>query len=750
MLSALVFMAVAGQVDADPLAEHELPILPIADDAYTMWWMWPWQRIGVRSYMRSTYDRAGYNETADASHYLYQERDDFNVSLDVKGPGVLYFARYNHWHGSPWHYEVDGTDNIVRETSTADPDNPVEGSVFLPEVAFPPELTFTWSTTKGADLMWVPVPFTESFRMAYSRTHYGTGYYIYHTYVPGIPLSRPIVPWRMERGPDHEAIDAIKQAGTRLFPYADMNALTTSWSDEIGGGSAYFGQLLYRVRPNDRGYAFERQRIDEPHLVRAIIFTIPKADLEHWERARLKIWWDGQEEASVDAPLSLFYGAGTLYNRDDREYLVKGFPSWIRFDESTVTLACYWPMPFFKNVRFVLHHDDPDAIGDPATVRIMYEPFESPANHLGYFHATYRDHPAPEKGRDIVVLDTEGIEGAAEWSGSFVGMSWIFSHRAVLNTLEGDPRFFIDGCQTPSYGTGTEEWGGGGDYWGGRNMTLPLAGHPVGARNKDEAHNDRDLIQSAYRYLLADLMPFGRHARIQLEHGGENLSEEHYETVAFWYGMPAPSLVETDTIDVGDVEDEAAHEFDSPTASQPYAIASRYEWGPDTIRETGEVIYEAHVETGRTMTGTEEFTVALEPENHGVLLRRTIDYSYPNQRGEVYVADAGSDEFEYAGVWYEAGSNTCYFSYPKTETGKTNPKVQTSNRRFRDTEFLVPRDLTRGRDKVRVRIVFTPVNRPLLPGMEVPDLAWASFRYSVNCFKLPDFDPVPPKAVDGR
>ncbi len=26
-----------------------------------------------------------------------------------------------------------------------------------------------------------------------------------------------------------------------------------------------------------------------------------------------------------------------------------------------------------------------------------------------------------------------------------------------------------------------EEWGGGGDYWGGRNMTLPFAGHPVGA-----------------------------------------------------------------------------------------------------------------------------------------------------------------------------------------------------------------------------------------------------------------------------
>ncbi len=33
-------------------------------------------------------------------------------------PGVLYFVRYNHWHGSPWHYEVDGVNHIVAETTS--------------------------------------------------------------------------------------------------------------------------------------------------------------------------------------------------------------------------------------------------------------------------------------------------------------------------------------------------------------------------------------------------------------------------------------------------------------------------------------------------------------------------------------------------------------------------------------------------------------------------------------------------------
>src|SRR5688572_5628423 len=173
----------------------EPPVVPIGLDAYRMWEKWPQQRIGVRAYMRSTYDRRGGNEGADASHFLYQKADDFNVTLDVAGPGILYFARYNHWHGSPWHYVVDGTDHIVRETSTANPEKPVANSTFEPRELFPKPLAWTWTDTKGADLSWVPIGFEKSFTMAYSRTRYGTGYYIYHQFVPGIPLSQPVKAW---------------------------------------------------------------------------------------------------------------------------------------------------------------------------------------------------------------------------------------------------------------------------------------------------------------------------------------------------------------------------------------------------------------------------------------------------------------------------------------------------------------------------------------------------------------------------
>src|ERR1700730_10234637 len=187
---------------AAALAAAQAPVVPVGLDAYRQWERWPYQRIGVRAYMRSTYDRAGGNEGADASHFLYQEADDFNVALDVAGPGILYFARYNHWHGSPWHYEVDGTDHVVQESSTASPNRPINDSVFLPDKLFPVPLAWTWAVTKGADLSWVPIPFERSFRMAYSRTHYGTGYYIYHRYVSGANLSRPLHAWDGNTPPD--------------------------------------------------------------------------------------------------------------------------------------------------------------------------------------------------------------------------------------------------------------------------------------------------------------------------------------------------------------------------------------------------------------------------------------------------------------------------------------------------------------------------------------------------------------------
>jgi hypothetical protein len=713
----------------------EPPVIPVGPDAYVMWDRWAYQRLGERAYMRSTYDRAGGNASGDASHFLYQLADDFNVTLDVEGPGILYFARYNHWHGSPWHYEVDRVDHLVKESSTDDPLRPTPDSVFRPQDLFPIPLAITWSETHGADLSWVPVAFQKSFRMAYSRTFYGTGYYIYHQFVDGAPLSRPISAWDGKTAPEAAMLNVIRSAGTDIAPRAGSAGI-----EEASGVLTLPANTAVPVWALARGAA----------AIRALEFSVPRSQALAFSAARLQVTWDDRSAASIDAPVALFYAAGILYNRDDREYLVRSLPMVIRYDKDRVYLSSYFPMPFFRSARIQLVGASTAAITD-LHWKLRYAPFRDPPNHVGYFHATYADHLQPKFGQDLVLLDTRNAEGGGDWSGQLVGTSIIFSHDAELSTLEGDPRFFFDDSQTPqAQGTGTEEWCGGGDYWGGVDTTLPLAGHPTGAKSRGRAVSVEDKVESAYRFLLADLMPFGKNAVIRLEHGGENESTEHYETLTYWYGLPAPSLIKTDELSVGDEASEAEHHYISADASAAYELTSRYEWGPDTLQ--GMEIYPATADRGRTMKTTSEFTLQLDPANIGVMLRRKLDYSYPNQRAEVFVRDASGPDSSWrrAGIWYLAGSNTTVLSKGRDhgiyqylpgsgELGAAEHIVETSNRRFRDDEFLLPRAATQGRRAIRIRIQFTPVRIPLFPGQELHALAWSEMRYWAYSIVMPDF-----------
>jgi len=736
VLAALLF-AGGARIGAQS-ADDGPPVIPVGLDCYRMWDRWPSQRIGARAYMRSTYDRTGGNEGADASHFLFQLADDFNVTLDVEGAGVLYFARYNHWHGSPWHYVVDGTDHILGESSTQNPGKPVNYSVFMPTSALSFPLALTWSATMGADLMWVPVPFVKSFRMAYSRTHYGTGYYIYDQYVGGAQLSRPITAWDAATPPERDVLALVGRAGTDIAPQPGT-------PDGERVGITRREGLVMELGPNDNAVILDT-RVEHGATIRALEFSVPRAKAVDFGRMRLLVTWDGLPSQSVNAPVALFFGSGTLYNRDNREYLVKAFPMGIRYDAERVHLACYFPMPFFRSARIELGGNGSTSVKD-IRWSLRLQPIREAPRRLGYFHASYRDHGLPERGKDLVLLDTRQAEGGGDWSGSFVGTSFIFSDRANLTTLEGDPRFFFDDSRSPQgQGTGTEEWGGGGDYWGGRNMTLAFAGHPVGARDPASAKNAEDKIESAYRFLLADMMPFGKNAVICLEHGGIDESDEHYQSVTYWYGIPRPSLIRTDSFKVGDPKDEIAHRYLSPDSSAPYSITSRYELGVDHVAGPGSrEVLPAETDYGRKTTGASEFTLKLDRENLGVLLRRKLDYGFPNQRAEVYVAadDGGPPNWMSAGLWYLAGSNMCVYSNPEGELGATQHVVQTSNRRFRDDEFLLPRNLTAGRTSIRVKVTFTPIWIPLFPGYPLPDMAWSEIRYDAYCFMMPDWHPAP-------
>jgi hypothetical protein len=618
----------------------------------------------------------------------------------------------------------------------------LKNTEFIPSNSFPKPLNWTWATTKGADLIWTPIPFQESMRIAYSRTHYGTGYYIYHLYADEENLSSTIRSWDIAKSPDRAVLDLISKAGTDIAP-KDL----TKESGEVNLNKDAI--IVSHINTS-------------PSVIRALKFTLPLDKIIELERLRLKVTWDNETQPSIDAPLCLFFGAGTFYNRENREYLVKGLPISVRFDfkAEKVELACYYPMPFFESAKIELTDIQPDDIR--INYEIRYEPLTTAPNNSSYFHATYVDNPKPEAGKDVTFLDMKGLQGHNEWSGNFVGTSFIFSHNANLFTLEGDPRFFFDDSNTPqAYGTGTEEWCVGGDYWGGENMTLPLAGHPCGAKNIESATNAKDLIQSAYRFLIADLMPFGRRAVIKFEHG-ENVSGEHYESVTYWYGLPAPSLVKTDSVDVGNAISEKSHQYYCSEFSVIDTVTSRYEWGLDRVPahswgidvskipeyrdKIGMETYPPHTHTGRHHKSSSEFSVQVHPENKGALLVRTLDHSFPNQTAEVYVADisnakeGGALEWQIAGTWYLAGSNVCVYSRAPKELGARLYNIRTSNRSFRDDEFLIPANLTEGRSALRIRIKFSPDQQHLYPGFPFPkESAWSELHYNIYSYVSPDF-----------
>jgi hypothetical protein len=126
------------------------------------------------------------------------------------------------------------------------------------------------------------------------------------------------------------------------------------------------------------------------------------------------------------------------------------------------------------------------------------------------------------------------------------------------------------------------------------------------------------------------------------------------------------------------------------------------------------------------------------------MLRRKFDYIYPGQRANVWLRAEGAGVWQYAGQWYTAGSNTCVYSDPRRsgELGAAEHQVITSNRRWREEEFLIPRGLTAGVERLEVKLEFVPDKRELFPGRPFEtESAWSESRYTVYCYKMPTVAP---------
>ena len=234
-----------------------------------------------------------------------------------------------------------------------------------------------------------------------------------------------------------------------------------------------------------------------PGRVVHIWCTISAAERNYPRRMTLRMYWDGENDPSVEAPIGDFFAVGHGMDVD-----VNSVP--VRVTSDGRARNCYWPMPFRKSARITITNDGKKPV-HAFYYQVDWQKLPALGSELPYFHARYRQEDSLKPGR-YVILDAEG-------KGHYVGT--VMSVRANSGTWfgEGDDFFFIDGESEPSLrGTGTEDYVG--DAWGFRRFDGPYYGVPIWEGR------ETDSLTTYYRWHIPDPIAFSKSMRLEIEHTG--------------------------------------------------------------------------------------------------------------------------------------------------------------------------------------------------------------------------------------
>ena len=255
----------------------------------------------------------------------------------------------------------------------------------------------------------------------------------------------------------------------------------------------------------------EIANIEGPGIISHIWFTLSRKRDYVLKDCVLRIYWDDEEEPSVEVPIGEFFGLG-----HGKYYTVRSLPFETGNERG---YNCFFPMPFRKRCR-ITFHNSPDHELRRLFYHINYKKVKSLPEDTLYFHAQYRQ-AKPTSGGDYTILEAEG-------RGHFVGLFYYNRTNSQGWWGDGGERFIVDGREIP--GTGQEDYFGQGWSFGrgenGLRFGSPLyesADKPVGADN------------AFYRFHIEDPIPFQKSFVMTMRHGIHNERDEDYSTVAFWY-----------------------------------------------------------------------------------------------------------------------------------------------------------------------------------------------------------------------
>ena len=289
-------------------------------------------------------------------------------------------------------------------------------------------------------------------------------------------------------------------------------------------------------RQVDPGQTLTVLDTDGPGLVSHLWFTIASTEPYHLKRIVLRIYWDGEETPSVEAPIGDFFGLGLGYYFPwQSEMLSVG---------SVKDLNCFFPMPFERHARITVTNEG------QRTIKALYynieyrmEPTTLTPGTL-YFHAQYRqaqpnhgwtsnwtrnNQPLVNKKANLTGQDNY-VWLDARGTGQYAGVTMSILQNQDDWWGEGDDMFFVDGAKKPTIaGTGAEDYFLGA--WGFRDhsFSYQLYGAPIVGKGRAGARS------SVYRFHLDSPIVFRTSFKATIEHGNANHRSDNYYSVAYWY-----------------------------------------------------------------------------------------------------------------------------------------------------------------------------------------------------------------------
>lgn len=273
--------------------------------------------------------------------------------------------------------------------------------------------------------------------------------------------------------------------------------------------------------------------IDGPAIIRHLWMTPSIAAPNAWRSLIIRIYWDGEANASVEVPMGDFFAMGLRPPVLINSAAVAVNP-WTGFNS-------YWQMPFRHHARITVEN-----LGaGPANLYYQVDYSREPvAADALYFRAQFRQDMRTGD-QPYTILD--GVSGTGVYVGTY--MTLHVRHPGWWG--EGEVKFYLDGERIPTIvGTGTEDYFGGAWNFAQQNGEgyQPYSALYSGLPHAIEAKAPGDTGRfGMYRWHIPDPIRFSTGLKVTIQMLGWKVPEpaggpqydllhERVSTVAYWYG----------------------------------------------------------------------------------------------------------------------------------------------------------------------------------------------------------------------